>query len=228
MQNRSEPDYPRILALVRNPAYAGIYVRGRRKSFVVLDEHGHKQTKHRRVPREEWDVFLEQHHAAYVPRETWERNMKKIAANANVRGDLAKGAVGRGESLMAGLLRCRRCGHRLHASYPVSGVRYICSGGHRQRFRGGATCLSFHGEELEALLAEEIQEVVGPAGVAAARRASEHLASQRQQQRQLLVDRLEAARGGGPRSARIQADRRDVHGGASGVRAQSGRRPWAV
>jgi DNA invertase Pin-like site-specific DNA recombinase len=197
-----QPSYPRILALVRNPAYAGIYVRGRRKSFVVLDEQGHKQTKRRRVPQEEWEVFLEQHHDAYVPRERWERNMEKIAANANVRGDLTKGAVGRGESLMAGLLRCRRCGNRLHARYPASGVCYTCSGGHRQRFRGGAPCLGFHGAEFEALLAEEILEVVGPAGVAATQRASERLASMHQQQRQLLVDRLEAAREAEARAAR--------------------------
>ena len=52
--------------------------------------------------------------------------MEKISANANVRGDLTKGAVGRGQSLMAGLLRCRRCGNRLRPQYPSSGVRYVC------------------------------------------------------------------------------------------------------
>jgi DNA invertase Pin-like site-specific DNA recombinase len=188
-----EPSYRRLLALLRHPAYAGIYVRGRRKAFVTLDEQGHQQTKYRSVPREEWDVFLENHHEAYIPPETWERNMEKIDANANVRGELTKGAVGQGESLMAGLLRCRRCGNRLHARYPARGVRYDCTGGVRQRMRGGTKCLSFYGAYLEALLAEEILEVVGPAGVPAARRAGERLAGQYQQQRQLLLDRVEAA-----------------------------------
>jgi DNA invertase Pin-like site-specific DNA recombinase len=197
-----KPSYPQVLALLRNPAYAGIYVRGRCKTFITLDEQGHKQTKRRRVPREEWDVFLENHHEAYVSQDTWERNMEKIAANANIRGDLTRGAVGRGESLMAGLLRCRRCGNRLQPRYQVSGVRYICCGGKRQRMRGGAKCLSFHGAELERLLAQEILEVVGPAGVVAAQRAAEGLASQYQQQRQLLVDRLEAAREAAVRAAR--------------------------
>ena len=131
-----DPSYQQILALVRHPAYAGVYVRGRRKVFVTLDEQGHKQTKRGRVPREQWDVFLEDHHEAYIAKVTWERNMEKIAANANVRGDLTKGAVGRGESLMAGLLRCRRCGHRLQARYPSAGVRYFCAGGQRQRQPG--------------------------------------------------------------------------------------------
>ncbi len=188
------PSYPQVLAMVVHPAYAGIYVRGRRKRFATLDEHGHKQTKVRRVPREAWEVFLPNHHAPYIPQETWERNMEKISANANVHGDRTKGAVGRGPSLMAGLLRCRRCGHRLGAQYPSAGVRYVCYGGHRQRMRGGAKCLTFHGAHLEVLLAEEILDVVGPAGIEAARRAAERLAAGYQQQRQLLVDRLEAVR----------------------------------
>jgi DNA invertase Pin-like site-specific DNA recombinase len=197
-----EPSYGQILALVRHPAYAGVYVRGRRKALVTLDEQGHKQTKYHWVPREEWDVFLENHHEPYIAQETWERNMKKIAANANVRGDLAQGAVGRGQSLMAGLLRCRRCGNRLRPQYPSAGVRYVCSGGERQRRRGGVKCLAFQGTELEALLADEILETVGPAGVEAARRAAERLAGLYQQQRQLLVDRLEAAREAEARAAR--------------------------
>ena len=48
--------------------------------------------------------------------------MEKIDGNANVRGEMTKGAVGRGVSLMAGLLRCGRCGTRLKARYPASGI----------------------------------------------------------------------------------------------------------
>ena len=99
-----------------------MYVRGRKKTIVTLDGDGHKQTKRRRVPREAWDVFLPDHHEAYITLQAWERNVEKIDANANVRGPLAKGAVGRGCSIMAGLLRCRRCGHRLRARYSSGGV----------------------------------------------------------------------------------------------------------
>jgi hypothetical protein len=68
--------------------------------------------------------------------------------------------------------------------------------------RGGAQCLAFPAAGLEALLAEEILEVVGPAGVEASQRAAERLAGQYQQQRQLLVDRLAAAREAEARAAR--------------------------
>jgi DNA invertase Pin-like site-specific DNA recombinase len=196
------PSYGQILDLVRNPTYVCMYVRGRTKTIVTLDSDGHKQTKRHRVPRDAWDVFLENHHEAYITPEAWKHNVKKIDANANVRGPLAKGAVGRGCSLMAGLLRCRRCGHRLQARYCSSGVRYVCFGGDRQRMRGAARCLAFPGSRLESLLAEEILEVVGPAGVEAAERATQRLATRHQEQRQLIVDRLRAAVEAEQRAAR--------------------------
>ena len=195
------PSYYQILGLVRNPIYAGIYARGRCKAVTMLDAEGHKHTTRHRVPREQWDVFLENHHPAYITLQEWERNVEKIAANANVRGALTKGAAGRGESLMAGLLRCRRCGHRLHASYSSRGVRYACLGGTQRRTKR-TSCLAFAGTGLEALLAEEILEVVGPAGVEAAERAAERLSKEHQQRRQLLIDRLQAARDVEQRAAR--------------------------
>ena len=187
------PHYDQILEMVRNPIYAGIYARGRKKSFVTLDDDGHKQTKRRRVPREAWDVFLVNHHEAYITPRAWERNVEKIDANANVRGPLAKGAAGRGSSIMAGLLRCRHCGHRLRARYSSGGVGYVCHGGDRQRVRRATRCLAFAGTGLEALLAEEILEVVGPAGVEAAQRATQRLLARQEEQRQLHVDRVQAA-----------------------------------
>jgi DNA invertase Pin-like site-specific DNA recombinase len=197
------PSYTQILELVKHPAYAGLYVRGRTRAITSLDSDGNKQTKRRRMPRGEWDVFLEDHHDAYIAREDWERNVEKIEANASVRFPLAKGAVGRGCSLMAGLLRCRRCGHRLQAAYSSSGrVRYVCHGGDRQRTRGARRCQAFSGSALELLLAEEILEVVGPAGLEAAQRATDRLAARHQEQRQLLTDRVQAAVEAEQRAAR--------------------------
>lgn len=188
------PSYTQLLTLLKHPVYAGIYVRGRTRVLVSLDAHGHKQKRRCKVPRDQWDVFLEDHHEPYISTATWERNMKKIASNASLRGDLTKGAVGRGSSLMAGLLRCGRCGHRLHTRYSSQGVRYYCSGGQRQRHAAQHNCLNFRGSELEISLAEEILEVVGPAGVEAAQRASAQIAQCSQRQRQVLVDQVDSMR----------------------------------
>ena len=196
------PSYSQILDLVRNPTYAGLYVRGRTKTIATLDGDGHKQTKRRHVPRDEWDVFLENHHEAYITPQAWERNVEKIDANANVRGPLTKGAVG-----------ARLQHHGRAAALPA--LRASLAGTVFLRWRalrvlrrrsttdaGCRRCLAFSGTRLESLLAEEILEVVGPAGVEAAQRVTERLAMRHQEQRQLLIDRVQAAVEAEQRAAR--------------------------
>ena len=79
------PTYDALLGMLRHPSYAGIYVRGRRKAVRELDDQGHVYHRERRVPRDAWEVFLPNHHEAYVSQERWERNMAKISSNAASR-----------------------------------------------------------------------------------------------------------------------------------------------
>ena len=188
--------------MLRHPAYAGSYVRGRRKTVTSLNEDGHPQKKRQRLPREQWKVFQEDHHEPYISKETWERNMEKIAENANIAPTFGKRSPQNGNGLMVGLLRCRRCGHKLHANYRASGVSYVCRGGATQRDARGASCFSFRARDIEDRLADMVLEVVEPAGVAAATQAAERLAALHAQERQLILDRLEASREAEARAAR--------------------------
>jgi DNA invertase Pin-like site-specific DNA recombinase len=196
------PSYDTLLGMLRHPGYAGFYVRGRRKVVHELDDQGHLQRRERRVPREAWEVFLPHHHEAYISRECWERNMAKISSNATrPPAGATKRAPAGGASLLAGLLRCRRCGRRLHVNYS-QGVRYVCRGGALQRGEKHARCFSFAGGDLERQVEELLLEVVRPAGVAAAARAAEQLAADRSRQRGVLEDRVSAAREAETRAAR--------------------------
>jgi len=196
------PSYGTLLGILRHPCYAGIYVRGRRKTVHELDETGHVRRRERRVPRAEWEVFLPQHHKAYISQERWERNMAKISSNApRCSGNAAKRSPGKGASLLAGLLRCRRCGRRLYVTYS-KGVRYCCRGGALQRGEPTNRCFSFAGSGLEGQVERLLLEVVRPAGTAAAQRAAEQLAAGRSRQRRVLADRRSAAREAEARASR--------------------------
>lgn len=194
------PSYGQLVYLLKHAVYAGIYVRGLRKTYTVLDEAGHVKKENRRVPHGQWDVFLEDHHEAYIDPRRWERNVEKIAANSP---DMTP-ARGRRESanLLGGLLRCRRCGSILHATYPKGAVVYVCRGGAKQRERSRQRCFSFKATHFERRIGELILEVVRPAGIAAARAAAERLAADHARQRQLIVDRLQACREAEARAAR--------------------------
>ena len=196
------PKYDQVLEMLRNPAYAGIYVRGRKKTITVLDDDGHLEKKRVRVSREGWGVFLEDHHEPYISRATWEKNLTKICANALMRRTMTKRSPQNGSGLMTGLLRCRRCGHKLHARYHNGRVCYVCRGGRAQRDSGGKPCFGFRGTRADEQLTELIFEVISPAAVAAANTAEKQLADRRQRERQLIVDRLEASRESEARAAR--------------------------
>jgi DNA invertase Pin-like site-specific DNA recombinase len=193
------PTYDQLLDMLKHPIYAGIYVRGRKQTFTVLDEGGHVQKKRRRVTREKWEVFLEGHHEAYIASERWQKNVDKIASNAR-GGGVMKREPHESDSLLAGLLRCRRCGNILHTQYPSGGVYYRCRGGARQREAAQQTCFGFPGALVEECLGELVREAVRPA--AASVLAAERLAAEHEQRRQLMVDRLTVCREAEARAAR--------------------------
>ena len=57
------------------------------------------------------------HHEGYVSWTDYERNLGLIADNTNGMVPMSKGALRRGEALLAGLLRCGHCGRKLHVAY---------------------------------------------------------------------------------------------------------------
>jgi len=186
------PRYQTLLQMLHNPAYAGIYVRGRTKVTTVLNEDGHAQKKCRRVPMDQWEIVLENHHEPYITKETWESNLEKIAGNANIGKMTGKRSAQNGNGLMVGLLRCRRCGHKLHARYHDGVVHYVCRREATQRQTSGRYCFSFRAARVEVRLVELILQATAPVSVAAATEVAKTFAARHQQERQLLVDRLNA------------------------------------
>jgi DNA invertase Pin-like site-specific DNA recombinase len=195
------PTYDQLLDMLKHPIYAGIYVRGRKKTFTALDEQGHVVKQRRRVPREEWEVFLEEHHEAYISKTRWETNLERISSNAR-GGGASRRTPQECVALLSGLLRCRRCGNVLHTQYPSEKPHYRCRGGARQREAANKPCFSFPGTAVEERVSELVQEALRPAAVAATVQATERLKAEYQQRRQLIVDRLAACREAETRAAR--------------------------
>src|SRR2546430_8569848 len=78
--------------------------------------------------------------------EQYERNQAMIAANANMKSRMEPKTGRGGRALLAGLLRCRRCGRMLHVEYAGRNPhqpRYHCHGA--QLSHGEDRCISFGG-----------------------------------------------------------------------------------
>jgi hypothetical protein len=98
-------------------------------------------------------------------------------------------------ALLAGLLRCRRCGRKLTLRY--SGARhhiprYSCSRGWMDN--GEPRCIAFGGLRVDDAIEDALLSVVGPGAIAAAVAAEKEANQRRDQVREALKRDLEAAR----------------------------------
>ena len=186
------PNYSTIHRMIENPIYGGAYAYGK-----TAVEAGYGATgvsrKIRRKGRSNWLALMPNAHEGYVSWEKAEtiRNM----VSSNLPTSRHHGAPKHGDALLAGLLRCRRCGRKLTLRY--SGAkhqipRYSCSRGWMDN--GEPRCIAFGGLRVDDAIEEAILTVVSPGAVAAAITAEIETDQQRDQVREALKRDLEAAR----------------------------------
>jgi len=187
------PIYSSVLRILTNPIYAGAYALGRTTGQVkVIGGRARKTVGHRK-PRQEWTVLIRDHHSGYISWEQFERNQALIAANTNMKSRMEPKAGRGGRALLAGLLRCRRCGRMLHVAYSgrEKSVRYHCRGAVD---KGEDWCIAFGGLRLDQAIAKEVLQAIEGDAVEAALEAAGQMQQQREQQRAALSLALEQAR----------------------------------
>jgi len=183
------PNRYTLKEMLTNPAYAGAYVYGRRMIDPRRQRPGHPGSG--RIKREAGGkVLLRDRWPAYISWEDHERNCAQVTANQAQHAGVPRG----GPSLLAGLLVCGRCGRRMVTLYPQGGrcLRYACS---REAVNyGGATCQSFSGRCLDALVGELIMQALSPAAVEASLQLAEDIELERAALQRQWRQRLERAR----------------------------------
>src|SRR4029450_4937723 len=116
---------------------------------------------------QQWWALIRDTHEGYISWKQFEEIQHMITTNAHL-GDRS-GAVKRGSALLAGLLRCRRCGRKLMVAYTGNGpfvLRYVC---HRSALDNGEPpCITFAGLSLDEAISREILTVPDPAAIEAA------------------------------------------------------------
>lgn len=189
------PTYTATLKILTNPVYAGAYVFGRTETRVRIEAGRKRIVRGNRREREQWQVLIHEHHDGYIDWSTYEHNQRVIADNTNMRGGMARGALRRGEALLAGLLRCAHCGRKLHVAYGGSDgsvARYHCKGAAINH--GSQRCISFGSLRVDRAIAAEVLVTLSPVGMQAALRAIEQRANDDHAKRRQLELALEQAR----------------------------------
>jgi hypothetical protein len=145
----------------------------------------------RRKQRSEWLALKPGTHEGYVDWERAEAIRKMVSEN--VPTSRHHGAAKHGDALLAGLIRCRRCGRKLTLRYTGtehSIPRYACC----QLDSGEPRCIAFGGLRVDDAIEAAILEVVAPGAIAAAVAAEAEVANRRDQVRDALERDLQAAR----------------------------------
>jgi hypothetical protein len=186
------PSYSAIHRIIENPVYGGAYAYGKTAVAAGYSAEG-VSVKVRRKTRNEWLALKPNTHDGYV---SWERfEAIRIMVSSNVPTGRHHGAPKHGDALLAGLIRCKRCGRKLTLRY--SGMkhhipRYSCSRAWMDN--GGPHCIAFGGLRVDDAIEDALLGVVGPGAIAAAAPAAQGARDRRGQVRDALSRDLEAAR----------------------------------
>jgi hypothetical protein len=118
----SEATARRVVEIIRNPVYAGVYVYGRRhnKKVIVDGEIRYKQMQGR--DPEQWPVRIDGTHVSYISWEQYLKNQQKL--RNNLCRSVTQGAPRDGDALLSGLLLCGQCGYRVGTTYSNDGLHY--------------------------------------------------------------------------------------------------------
>jgi uncharacterized protein YndB with AHSA1/START domain len=143
-------------------------VYGRTQQTRYVDAAGRVRKRIAQRDREQWPVFIRDHHAGYVDWDTFEANQKRLAQNIRPRPHQSGGAVREGAALLQGLAVCGHCGRRLavHYSGRFSAPGYHCAGRNIVNGRG-EYCLNIGGVQIDAAVANAFLAALAPAGLEA-------------------------------------------------------------
>lgn len=158
--------HTRVLELLKNPSYAGVYFYGRSQCVKSVTAAGEVRKDKQEMPRPQWHVYLPDHHEGYVSVEEFEQNKQRLARNrTNGGGTVLNGAAREGSALLQGLLLCGRCGRGLRVRYRGTGGQrptYECNWARREALTG-ATCFSVVTSPLDDAVCEEFFKALKPA-----------------------------------------------------------------
>jgi DNA invertase Pin-like site-specific DNA recombinase len=122
-------DSARVMHILKNPAYAGAYVYGRRRPDPLRRQPGSDRIGTVAVAPADWAICLRDAYPAYVDWDEFMANRRQLADNVG-RYNLGRpGAPRKGSALLQGIVSCGRCARRMclrysgpHGDYPV----YMC------------------------------------------------------------------------------------------------------
>jgi DNA invertase Pin-like site-specific DNA recombinase/DNA-binding MarR family transcriptional regulator len=188
------PSRAMVQNMLRNPAYAGIYAYGRSAGDPRRRKPERPYSGRTRVEREQWQVFLPGIYPSYISAEQYEANMRRMDANRSRAQGM--GAVRDGPALLAGLVRCGRCGRKMTVRYqrgPRGALQpsYVC--GMAASTWAGDRCQQLSGPCVDEYVSALALQAMAPAALEISLAAAEQEEQRRAETDRIWRQRLERA-----------------------------------
>jgi DNA invertase Pin-like site-specific DNA recombinase len=160
------PNRVTLQNLLRHPSYAGAYRFGHRPADPRRKQPGRPTTGKLIRRPEECLVLIRDRLPAYITWERFQANQERLDANGT--HPTSPGAPRNGPALLAGLLRCGRCGRRMMVRYsgPKGRLTYTCTRGSADYAEPLCQALSA-GALLDGFVAAQLLAAVAPAALEA-------------------------------------------------------------
>ena len=192
------PTIETITSILKNPAYAGAFVYGRNSHTTTRGPNG-TVVRVKRLPMEKWRILIKDKYPAYVDWETFERIQAMLEDNhAEYERNMTRGVPREGKALLAGLVYCGECSHKMEVRYPKT-PRYFCAA--LQRRYGGRPCQNLPASPVDERVAEAFLEALSPVeldlyekAIAASQQMADDAEHARRQQLERLRYQAELAR----------------------------------
>lgn len=154
-----------LYALLKNPAYAGAFVCGRRTVEPTRQTPGRPATGRIRQPAANWIAVVPGVYPGYITWDEYQHVQATIAENRQAMTDrlIRRQGVRTGAALLSGLIRCGRCGRGMYVGYKGGRFQYVC---HAARTRYGLpSCQYLSGPAIDAAVVTEFLAVLRPAAI---------------------------------------------------------------
>ena len=159
----------RVIQILKNPAYAGAYVYGRRRPDPLRRQPGSERIGTVAVAPEDWSICLKDAHPAYVDWDEFMANRRQLADNVGQYDAGRPGAPRKGSAMLQGIVSCGRCARRMglrysgpNGDYPV----YVCAADYNSE--AGPRCQEVRALPVDAEVERLLLEALAPDRIAVA------------------------------------------------------------
>jgi DNA invertase Pin-like site-specific DNA recombinase len=184
------PSISVIIAILKNPAYAGAFVYGRTKTVRSGPLPGRPVQK--KLPMDQWKIRVNDKYPHYISWETYEKIQAMLKDNyAQYDRNKSRGVPRPGSALVHGIVYCGECGHKMVVQYKTS-TRYICN--FLRQKHGCKVCQYIPADHVDKKVVEAFFAALSPVEIDIYTRAMEQRGQADEQVNRAHVQQVERLR----------------------------------